>query len=227
MPRSESGNSRKQAAPPSPAGFPGVAGCVLAGGRSSRMGRDKATIRLPGPEGESTLLERTLALLDGLCGAVYVSVRQGSPACACAAEARLVFDEGPEIGPLGGILSVLGRAARDGFEAVLFLACDLPFARRESLARLLRRREIRPEGTLVTALRRGGAFRPEPLCAVWEAAALPLLAEARAEGRFSLARAVPEARWQTLARPPEDGGEGLFNMNTPADLAQAAKRHQE
>ena len=211
----------------SPAGFPGIAGCVLAGGRSSRMGRDKATIILPGPKGEATLLARTLALFEGLCGTAYVSVRRDSPACAHVPEAMLVFDEGPEAGPIGGLLAVLGRAAREGFGAVLFLACDLPFARRESLARLLRRREIRPEGTLVTALRRGGAFRPEPLCAVWEAAALPLLAEARAEGRFSLARAVPEARWQTLALPPEDGGEGLFNMNTPADLALALRRPQK
>ena len=227
MPRSESGNSRKQAAPPSPAGFPGVAGCVLAGGRSSRMGRDKATIRLPGPEGESTLLERTLALLDGLCGAVYVSVRQGSPACACAAEARLVFDEGPEIGPLGGILSVLGRAARDGFEAVLFLACDLPFAGRESLVLLLRQRELRAADTLVTALCRDAFSRPEPLCAVWETAALPLLEQARDKGCFSLFRALPEARWQTAACPPQHGDLELFNMNTPADLALAVNRHQE
>ncbi len=227
MPRSESGNSRKQAAPPSPAGFPGVAGCVLAGGRSSRMGRDKATIRLPGPEGESTLLERTLALLDGLCGAVYVSVRQGSPACACAAEARLVFDEGPEIGPLGGILSVLGRAARDGFEAVLFPACDLPFAGRESLVLLLRQRELRAADTLVTALCRDAFSRPEPLCAVWETAALPLLGQARDKGRFSLFRALPEARWQTVACAPQHGALELFNMNTPADLALAVNRHQE
>ena len=227
MPPARSAPRMTKASPPSAASFPGIAGCVLAGGRSSRMGRDKATIRLPGPEGESTLLERTLALLDGLCGAVYVSVRQGSPACACAAEARLVFDEGPEIGPLGGILSVLGRAARDGFEAVLFLACDLPFAGREPLVRLLSQRELRPEGTLATALRRDEASRPEPLFAVWETTALPLLREARDKGRYSLFRTLPEPCWQAVDCPPGDDGLSLFNMNTPADLAQAAKRHQE
>jgi molybdopterin-guanine dinucleotide biosynthesis protein A len=217
----------RQAASTAPAGFPGVAGCVLAGGRSSRMGRDKATIRLPGPDGSATLLERTLALFDGLCGTAYVSVRQGSPACADLSEDRLVFDEGPEIGPMGGILSVLGRAGRDGFEAVLFLACDLPFAGREHLVRLLRQRELRPEGTLVTALRRDEASRPEPLCAVWETASLPLLEKARDQGRFSLSRALPEARWQAVGCPPGGGELGLFNMNTPADLAQALTRHRE
>ena len=204
MPRSRSQAGMPDA--PSPAGFPGIAGCVLAGGRSSRMGRDKATIRLPGPDGEATLLERTLALFDGLCGAAYVSVRQDSPACACVGEDRLVFDEGPEIGPLGGLLSVLGRAGRDGFDAVLVLACDLPFAGREQLVRLLRRRERRPAGTLATALRRDGASRPEPLCAVWETAALPLLAEARDKGRYSLFRALPQPAGRPSTVPPATAG---------------------
>ena len=227
MPPARSASRMTKAPPPSAASFPDIAGCVLAGGRSSRMGRDKATIRIPAPQGEATLLERTLALFQGLCGTAYVSVREGSPACALVPEERLVFDEGPAIGPLGGLLAVLGRARREGFGAVLFLACDLPFAGRESLVLLLRQRELRAAGTLVTALCRDAFSRPEPLCAVWETAALPLLGQARDKGRFSLFRALPEARWQTVACAPQHGALELFNMNTPADLALAVNRHQE
>ena len=227
MPPARSAPRMTKAPPPSAASFPGIAGCVLAGGRSSRMGRDKATIRIPAPQGEATLLERTLALFQGLCGTAYVSVREGSPACALVPEERLVFDEGPAIGPLGGLLAVLGRARREGFGAVLFLACDLPFAGRESLVQLLRQRELRTAETLVTALCRDSSARPEPLCAVWETAALPLLEQARDKGRFSLFRALPETRWQTAACAPQHGALELFNMNTPADLALAVNRHQE
>ena len=102
----------------------GVTGYVLAGGQSSRMGRDKAFVEIEG----ATFLERALLTLEAFCEVCCIlcggaeraerfepaSVRRG---------ARLVFDTLPGEGPLAGVAA----AARDAATAwLLVLPIDLP-----------------------------------------------------------------------------------------------------
>jgi molybdopterin-guanine dinucleotide biosynthesis protein A len=81
-----------------------VTGVVLAGGKSSRMGRDKATLEFDG----ETLQERAVAVLRE-CFAEVVVIRQ---------------DDVPGLGPIGGLLTAL-RHLRT--EALFLVACDMPF----------------------------------------------------------------------------------------------------
>lgn len=86
-------------------------GVVLAGGQSSRMGRDKALLPING----KTLLEHQVALLDSLCARVYVSGRYDGFDC--------IQDALADIGPLAGV-----HAAATQFPtgALLFVPVDMP-----------------------------------------------------------------------------------------------------
>ena len=94
-----------------------VAGAVLAGGASSRMGRPKALIEIDG----RTLLDRAVGALTA-AAIDPVIVVGGDQAAIEAAGHRFVPDEYPGEGPLGGIISALGAVDTD---LVVVLACDL------------------------------------------------------------------------------------------------------
>lgn len=102
-----------------------IGAAVLVGGHSTRMGRPKENIIIE--EDGRTFLEKICDEIDagtGKCiSARYLSVRRGQE---LSREGYIkIEDEYDEIGPLGGIISVLERAGDDGLDAVLFLACDM------------------------------------------------------------------------------------------------------
>ncbi len=97
----------------------GITGVVLAGGLSTRLGHDKAVIRLHGEQGPD-LLVRTAALLEPLVDEVWISCRPGR--CVTGPYLR-IYDEVQGLGPFGGVMTAL-RAAQG---PVLVLSCDLPF----------------------------------------------------------------------------------------------------
>ena len=102
-----------------------IAACVLVGGQSKRMGRPKHSVVIPG-DGR-TFLDRICDEIDHVYPSVisgrYISLRanqiieRDGYKCVC--------DRYEAIGPLGGIASVLADAKRDGFDAILILACDM------------------------------------------------------------------------------------------------------
>ena len=130
----------------------GVTAFVLAGGKSSRMGSDKAFLRL----GDETLLSHALKAV----GAVAEEVRIVGDAKKFAAFGRVVEDVYRDRGPLGGIHAALSSSPT---ELNLILAVDLPFVGEEFLAYLLSR--ARESGAIVTLPRAGGGL--QPLCAVY------------------------------------------------------------
>lgn len=95
---------------------PAIAVCILAGGLSSRMGRDKAALRV----GRHSMLTRIRTTAKQLGWPVRVIRRDLVPRC----------------GPLGGIYTAFRRTRA---ETILFLACDMPFVTAELLRELLRR----------------------------------------------------------------------------------------
>jgi molybdopterin-guanine dinucleotide biosynthesis protein A len=187
-----------------------VAGAVLAGGASRRMGRDKATLVVGGVE----LASLALAVAARVADPVVLVAPEGHPARRLAAAP--VADPGR--GPLAALAAAL--AALDA-DHVLALAGDHPGLRVELLAHLVALAG-RVEAEAV-ACRRGP--RLEPLVAVYRRA--PALALARSRladpaGDRSLTGllaglrtlVVEEPQW----RPLDPDGRSFVDLDDPADL---------
>ena len=187
------------------------AAVLLAGGRSRRMGRDKAL--LPLPDGR-LLWQRQLAILCALEPAeLFVSgpAREGLPAGV-----RVLADEAPNLGPLAGIAAAL-HAMRSTHLVVL--AVDLPAMTTGYLLELLRapRRGGAAQGTIPQ--RADGTF--EPLAAVYPRAA-STLAGARLHGADRSLQAFVRSLIEhdlAVAHPLQQADGDLFvNWNQPQDL---------
>lgn len=148
-------------------------GLVLAGGRSKRMGRDKAALAYHG----RSQLETAWSQLAPRVERCFVSVRPDQINDPARAQHPQIVD-GPEgAGPAAGILAAQ-RAHPHA--AWVVLACDLPFLDAGTLDALLAARD---PAKLATAFRSAHDGLPEPLCAVYEASSAPHFAHHIAEGR--------------------------------------------
>ncbi len=191
-----------------------IYGMVLAGGRSERMGRDKAQLAYGG----RTQLARTLDLVKPLCAELFVSLRAGQevPAEAVAAGAELLHDRFGEIGPLGGILTAFDRHPGQSW---LVVAVDLPFLDRQTLDCLLASRQHDKPST---AFRSSHDGLPEPLCAVYEPSARKILIEFFRERGITCPRKIMIGSDTHLLDLPNP--RALDNINTPSEHAEALLR---
>ena len=192
-----------------------VAGVVLAGGQSVRMGREKALIRLYGPE-QPDMLARAYALLADMLPLCWVACRSGH-----AYEGYpCLFDACEGKGPVSGVLEALRAARGNGFSAVLALSCDLPFMDAPTLRGLLEARENAPERSLATLYVNAQNSRPEALTAIYETDSLPLFEAALAQDSRRLNGVIPPERQHRLPYGPENA-RPFFNLNRPEDLKLA------
>lgn len=179
-------------------------GLVLSGGRSRRMGRDKALLEQDG----RTALDRAVALLARHLERVFVSVRPDQATDAVRARYDQIVDRYENIGPAAGILSALEAYPN---VAWLVLACDLPNVEDATLTSLLNSRSQRP----FTAFRSSRDGLPEPLCAIYRPAARPLVAGFVGEGVVCPRKMLIRSDSELLELPFPDS---LENVNTPEDL---------
>ena len=192
-----------------------VAGVVLAGGLSSRMGRDKALLRVYGSS-MPDMLSRSHDLLASLLPQCWVSCRVGQPRGGY----QCVFDEKDDGGPTAGVLAALRAAQAQGFSAVLALSCDMPFMDAPTLRNLLEARRAAPADTLATLYVDAVSGRPEALSAVYETASLRWFEDAVAFHGGRLNNVVPLERQCRLPYGPEEA-RPFFNLNRPEDLQRA------
>lgn len=186
-----------------------ILGLVLAGGRSRRMGRDKATLVYPGRTLPQWLV--MAQLLQTACDRVALSLR--SDQLLPGAESWTVLRDPEESqGPLTGLLTALS-AYPD--HACLAVACDLPHLDRATLGQLLAARGH----ARVTAFRSSHDGLPEPLCALYEPGFGEELLRRAGQGmrcpRKILIEAGAQVRLVDLAHP-----QALDNANTPEDFAR-------
>jgi molybdenum cofactor guanylyltransferase len=185
-----------------------VYGLILAGGSSSRMRRDKATLAYNG----KSQLDRAFELAGRHLPQVFVSVRASQTADPTRAQHPMIVDSVPGEGPIVGIRSAL---AAHPHAAWLVLACDLPFLSDTSLAQLLNERDA---AGLATAYRSTYDGLPEPLCAIWEPRAAAALASYQeAGGRCPRKFLIQQAA--RLLEPLDR--RALDNINTPEEYAEA------
>ena len=188
------------------------AGFILAGGRSSRMGRDKAMLEIDGV----TMLDRAVRLerSAGISAAVV-----GSPAeFARRRDIRTIADDWPGAGPLGGIATAL-RARHAAWNLVI--ACDMPYLTKQWLEFLLQRAGMANVEAIVP-MNTGGA---EPLCAAYHQHAEPAIRQALKNGIRKVTDALAQLQIDYVERGEWKAfdSDGLLfkNMNRPADYEEA------
>lgn len=175
-----------------------LAGYVLAGGASRRMGRDKALLE---KDGELLLVRIAKAL-----GEVCETVRVLAPAGRYEGLGYTVLpDLRPGNGPLGGIETALSDCAT---EWALMVACDLPYVDADWLRTLVGAREER-----YAVIASGDP--PNPLVAVWRRSARGAVSRAIDEGHLRVRDLLKELPVRLLI-PPR--AEILANWNEPEDV---------
>jgi len=194
----------------------GLTAFILAGGKSSRMGRDKAFLQL----GEETLLARALRL----AGAVTEDIRIVGNATKFSALGHVVEDIYRDQGPLSGIHAALSGAQT---ELNLVLAVDLPFMDTDFLNYLLTR--ARHSEAIVTLPR--VAERLQPLCAIYRRAFAAVAEESLRNGKNKIDSLF--AKVGTCVIEEQELTHGGFspaifrNLNTPDDLEKARSSQLE
>ena len=175
-------------------------GLVLAGGRSRRMGYDKALIAYHA----ENQLQHTATLLRERCHEVFVSCREEQAETYRQFDIPLITDRYLGIGPMGGLLSAQQyRPAA----AWIVAACDMPFLDNTTLTQLcVERNPFR----LATAFRSPASGALEPLFACYEPKTRNHLLLRHGEGKNSLAAFLNEARIKELT---PQMGHVLQNIN--------------
>ena len=188
-------------------------GLVLAGGRSTRMQRDKAALEYGG----RSQLERAVELLTPLVEQVFVSVRADQTDDPLRARFAQIVDSGEVAGPIAGIVAA---QARHPEAAWLVLACDLPLLDHQTLEHLVRSRQ---RGRQATAYRSSHDGLPEPLCAIYEPSSREAIRAYVATGR-DCPRKFLLNEDAALLDQLEPGA--LDNVNTPGEYGSAKAKWQ-
>ncbi len=179
--------------PPDDGLLRGVRAAVLAGGKSRRLGRDKASLLLQGRP-----------LVDW---AVQSAADAGLPTSV------IREDSTPGLGPLGGV-----QTAFECFEEdrLIFLSCDAPFLGNAPVLRLLRAgKQSRPAAFYVAAGCPGFPF-------LLSRQAAPAVAENLAQGRRSVRELAARLRGVLIPVAKEEQ-QRFHNINTWADWAEAER----
>jgi molybdopterin-guanine dinucleotide biosynthesis protein A len=180
--------------------IPPLYGLVLAGGFSSRMGRDKGSLIYHGLDQRSHCAE----LLRPFCDDVFVSLREEQKDLA-SLTLKPVFDQ-QKIGPASGLLAAFEKNPK---AAWLVLACDMPFVTSDSVKTLVNHRNPACAATVYTL---SGI---EPLFAIWEPAALAHLKNETLRGKSSPRRALETLTCELIPGNPSI----LRSVNAPLSIS--------
>ncbi len=184
---------------------------ILAGGKSTRMGTDKAFVLLNG----RTLLARVLDVARSFTSKVYIV----GDVAKYSAFAPVIADIFPDCGPLGGIHAALRSAPTD---LNVVLAVDTPFVSLALLQFLVTRANNSP-GARVTVAHANGGF--QPLCAVYRREFADAAEPALRAGRHKIAALFDLVATQIISEEELEAAgfspQIFRNLNTPAELDQA------
>ena len=185
---------------------------VLAGGKSSRMGQDKAFLSW----GQGTLLANAMKLAGNVAASVYIV----GDTAKFGGYGSVVEDVYRDRGPLGGIHAALSRSTT---ELNLMLAVDLPLLKAEFLVYLVVRAQESGATVTVPVTANGS----QPLCAVYRREFASVAEQSLREGKNKInplfarvsTRMVQEQELLEQGFPT-----GMFrNLNTPEELEEARR----
>ncbi|MBE0447352.1 MAG: formate dehydrogenase accessory sulfurtransferase FdhD [Actinobacteria bacterium] len=186
---------------------------ILAGGKSTRIGRDKAVVPFQG----EPLLLRAMRILKELFGEVIVVKNQDLPFQLDGA--KVVHDDVPYQGPLGGISAGLHASSHD---VNFVVAVDMPFINPQVIDYL---GGLTDEADIVIPRTVDGL---EPLFAFYNKRCLPVIDEMLARGDRKIVAILPQVSVRVVGYPEIadlDGASTTFiNINTERDLERAERR---
>ena len=192
-----------------------VEGFVLAGGESSRMGREKALLDIGG----EAAIVRAARLVESVTGDKATVI--GESAAIRALGLQTVGDDWPGAGPLGGIATAL-RVSRAPWSLVV--ACDLPYLTKAWLEFLVAR-AVASEADAVLAMNTRGA---EPLSAMYHERAEAAIRSALTLGTRKVTDALEKLRVEQIEAAEwkafDSDGYLFKNMNSPEDYEEARTR---
>ena len=182
-----------------------LAGAVLSGGASSRMGSDKALVAVQGVAMGARMVS---TLYDASCDpVVFVG---GDRERLGELGVDVLADRFPGDGPLGGVVTALDRFVGTA-DHVVIVSCDMPFLAASDLAPLVDRALASSVDVVV-----GRSGRLEPLCAVWATGAAERVHGIFADGTRSIHAALDDLETVDVRVSMQ----AVRNINTLADLDQ-------
>ncbi|EKD10120.1 molybdopterin-guanine dinucleotide biosynthesis protein A [Arthrospira platensis C1] len=189
-----------------------LAALILAGGRSSRMGRDKALIPVAGVP----LLRRVVEAAGSCSQQVYVLTPWPERYQAVGASYNLLMETNPGQGPMVALATGLSQI---DCLWLLLLACDLPQLQPDILRGWKEQLTVVPPSHLAMIPRHGSRW--EPLCGFYRHQALESLQEFMATGERSLQRWLDQVPVTPISVVTVES-QMLLNCNTPEDLRAIA-----
>ena len=180
-------------------------GLVLAGGKSRRMGQDKALLA----RGRQSQLAYVVHLLDEQVDRVFVSARAEQKNDAERRQFEQIIDRYRDMGPVAGILSAMDEYPDADW---LVVACDLPNVDTPTIKNLL---EHRSSERPFTAYRSSHDGLPEPLCALYATHSADIVRGFVADEIYCPRKMLIRSDTLLLEQPDP---RSLDNVNTPDDL---------
>ncbi len=193
----------------------GVTGLILAGGKSKRLGQDKALLPWPREDSPTTLLQHVSAVLASVCADVIVVGNRTD---------LIGFNVVPDVSPVGSSLTGLVS----GLEAaetplVLAVACDMPFLNLPLLRALVD--YATEDWDVVAPVVR---HEPEVLHTVYRRRCLAVAAQMLQTGDLRLGRLIDQLQVRRVSvhelRRFDPDLISMCNINTPQELAEARKK---
>ena len=186
-----------------------IIGCILAGGRSSRFGSDKALVLWKGKTLLAHAIERLRPQVDGIVINTNSQAPEyrafGLPLCP---DRTTAFE-----GPLAGVLAGLDWAGGNGASHLASVAVDTPLFPEDLVAEFSKR-----AGKKIIAA--ASAAGLHPTCALWPVAVRPALASWLASGQSrKMTDFLKSQSFETVLFPSASALDPFFNINTPDDLA--------
>ena len=188
-----------------------VCAVIVAGGRSSRMGRDKAFEVVGG----HTILDRIIERIGRQVSTLAINANDGTGRFGDTG-LPVILDCEPASGtPLAGLCAALVFAGEQGFDFVLTTPCDTPFLPEDLVQRLAGR------GALAAIAVSDG--QPHYLTGLWSRHLLPKIQTALTEYRMSRLQDWSRHSGAETVEWPVTPYDPFFNVNTPQDLAKARR----
>ncbi len=190
---------------------PKISAAILAGGKSKRMGQNKALVEFDGKKMIEYVLESLQACTQ------EIMIISNSPEKFRFLKRPLYEDIVESVGPLAGIYTALTKSRQ---EYCLVVACDLPFLSSQLIKFLCEK--CTPYDIFAFESEIG----VEPLCAVYRKSCLPVIETQIKKRQFKVSDIFGKLRTQIMRLEPgltPYGKDPFFNVNTPSELARAAR----